>query len=194
MKVDIISDLTPFDEFFHVRKSVLRFEYFDGTMSPEVTRYSFEKSDAIAVLVHHLSRDAYILVKQFRFPRVHHQLDPWMIEIVAGGISDGEDELTAAHREVIEECGYSPMKLEKINFFYVSPGILSERITLYFAEVDESSKVHEGGGSKLEHEDIELVWIPRNEAMQWLQAQEIGDAKTIMALQWHHLQMLNVKL
>ena len=89
MKVDIISDLTPFDEFFHVRKSVLKFEYFDGTMSPEVTRFSFEKSDAIAVLVHHTSRDAYILVKQFRFPRVHHKLDPWMIEIVAGAAKRG---------------------------------------------------------------------------------------------------------
>ncbi len=187
MKLEIISDETPFDEFFHIRKTCLRFEHFDRSMSPEVTRYSFEKSDAIAVLVYHLSNDAYILVRQFRFPLVSHKIDPWMTEIVAGGISTGEDEVTAAYREVVEEAGYAPLRLEKIKRFYVSPGILNERVTLFLAEVDESSKVNEGGGLKHEDEDIELIWIPRSEAMHWMEAQHIGDAKTIIALQWHHL-------
>jgi GDP-mannose pyrophosphatase NudK len=185
MKINIIREEIPFDEFFHIRKTHLQFENFDGTMSPDVTRYSFEKSDAIAVLVYHVSKDAYILVRQFRFPLVQHQIDPWMTEIVAGGISAGEDEVTAARREVLEEIGYDTMKLEKISFFYVSPGILNERVHLFFAHVDESSKVNEGGGEENEDEDIELIWLPRSEAMKWVETQRIGDAKTIIALQWH---------
>ncbi|MBL0008670.1 MAG: hypothetical protein IPP25_16235 [Saprospiraceae bacterium] len=55
---------TLFDEFFEVRRGILQFERFDGTLSPEVTRYSFSKWDAVAVLVYHKERDAYILVKQ----------------------------------------------------------------------------------------------------------------------------------
>lgn len=192
MKIDIIREETPFDEFFHIRKTLLQFENFDGSMSPEVTRYSFEKTDAIAVLVYHLSRDAYILVRQFRFPLLQHKIDPWMTEIVAGGIADGEDEVTAAHREVIEEIGYASMHLEKIDFFYVSPGILNERIHLFFAQVDESSKVSEGGGAEHEDEDIELIWIPRAESMDWLAAQPVNDAKTIIALQWHSQKGLMV--
>lgn len=187
MKVDILREETPFDEFFHIRKTHLRFENFNGIMSSEVIRYSFEKNDAVAVLVYHTTRDAYILVKQFRFPLLQHKIDPWMIEIVAGGISEGEDEVSAAHREVIEEVGYVPTKLEKINFFYVSPGILNERIHLFLAYVDESSKLNEGGGLKHEDEDIALTWVPKNEALHWLAQQKIGDAKTIIAIQWHQM-------
>ncbi len=188
MKLEIISDETPFNEFFHIRKTRLRHENFDGSMSPDLTRYSFEKPDAIAALVHHVSRDAYILVRQFRFPLVSHHIDPWMTEIVAGGISEGEDAVTAAKREIIEEIGYAPLKIEKISRFYVSPGILNERVTLFFATVDESSKINEGGGADDEDEDIELIWVPRHEAMQWMESQAVSDAKTMIALQWHHMQ------
>jgi ADP-ribose pyrophosphatase len=183
MKVNILQEETPFKEFFHVRKARLQFEKFDGNMSPEVVRYSFSKWDAVAALVYHRTRDAFILVKQMRYPPTHHGIDPWMTEIVAGGISPGEDERHAANREIIEEVGYEPLSLEFMMKFYVSPGIMSERIALFYAEVDESSKVHNGGGLLDEDEDIELIWVPKKDARQWLQQQSIGDAKTIIALQ-----------
>lgn len=179
---------TLFDEFFEVRRSQLQFERFDGTLSPEVIRYSFSKWDAVAVLVYHTVKDAYILVRQMRYPPTHHGVDPWFTEIVAGGISPGEDEADAAYREVIEEIGYRPLHMERIMRFYVSPGIMSERITLFYAEVDESTRENDGGGLLHEDEDIQLIWLPRHEAMDWLRQQEIGDAKTIAALLWHDRQ------
>jgi len=185
MKVDILEEETPFKEFFHVRKARLQFEKFDGSMSPEVVRYSFSKWDAVAILVYHRSREAYILVKQMRYPPTHQGVDPWITEIVAGGISPGEDHGDAAKREVIEETGYTPLMMEEIMRFYVSPGIMSERITLFYAEVDESSKYHNGGGVLDEDEDIQLIWIPKPEALSWLRQQTLGDAKTIAAIQWH---------
>src|SRR5687767_1158087 len=48
---------TLFDEFFEVRRGVLQFEKFDGSLSPEVTRYSFAKWDAVAILVYHTEKD-----------------------------------------------------------------------------------------------------------------------------------------
>jgi ADP-ribose pyrophosphatase len=176
---------TLFDEFFEVRRSILQFERFDGTLSPEVTRYSFSKWDAVAILVYHTTRDAYILVKQMRYPPTHHGVDPWMTEIVAGGISPGENEEDAAYREVIEEIGYKPARIERIMQFYVSPGIMSERITLFYAEVDESCRLNDGGGLLDEDEDIQLIWVPRAEAITWLGQQKIGDSKTLVALMWH---------
>lgn len=183
MKVEILKEETPFKEFFHVRKAYLKFEKFDGTMSPEVVRYSFSKWDAVAALVYHRTEDAYILVKQMRYPPTHHGIDPWMTEIVAGGISPGEDERDAAAREIMEETGYQPLSLEFLMKFYVSPGIMSERIALFYAEVDESSKLHNGGGVLDEDEDIELVWVPKKDAMNWIEQQHVGDAKTIIAIQ-----------
>ena len=183
MKVDILTEETPFKEFFHVRKAHLKFEKFDGTMSPEVVRYSFSKWDAVAALVYHRTEDAYILVKQMRYPPTHHGIDPWMTEIVAGGISPGEDERDAAAREIMEEVGYKPLSLELLMKFYVSPGIMNERIALFYAEVDESSKLHNGGGVLDEDEDIQLVWVPKKDAMNWIAQQNVGDAKTIIAIQ-----------
>src|SRR6188768_1330033 len=109
MKVDILEEETPFKEFFHIRKARLQFEKFDGTMSPEVVRYSFSKWDAVAALVYHRTMDSFILVKQMRYPPTHHGIDPWLIEIVAGGISPGENEEAAAKRELVEEVGYEAL-------------------------------------------------------------------------------------
>ncbi len=89
-----------------MHRGVLQFQRFDGTMSPEVTRYSFTKWDAVAVLVYHVTKEAYILVRQMRYPPMHHGIDPWLTEIVAGGISPGENEEAAAKRELVEEIGY----------------------------------------------------------------------------------------
>jgi hypothetical protein len=69
--------------------------------------------------------------------------------------------------------------------FYVSPGIMSERITLFYAEVDDSCRLNDGGGLLDEDEDIQLIWVPRAEAITWLGQQKIGDSKTLVALMWH---------
>ncbi len=185
MKVEMISEEIPFDEFFKIYKAQLRFEHFDGSMSEIVTRYNFDKPEAVAVLVYHVTQDAYILVRQFRYPPLRHTVDPWLTEIVAGGRDEVESEMEAAKREVEEEIGYIPLRLEKITTCYVSPGIMSERVAIFLAEVDESSKVNNGGGNKGEDEDIQLVWLLRKDAPAWQESQMVGDAKTIIALQWH---------
>jgi len=189
MKVDVIKEEIPFDEFFKIYRADLRFEKFDGTMSQKVTRYSFEKPDAVAVLIYHVSKDAYLLVRQFRYPPLHHHVDPWLFEIVAGGKEEGEGEEVAAQREVEEETGYKVLRLDRICQCYVSPGLMSERVSIFAAEIDDSTKISNGGGADGEDEDIELVWIPRSEARQWMNEQKVGDAKTIISLQWHLLKI-----
>ena len=193
MKVELIEEKVILDEFFEVHKGKLKFERFDGAMSPEVTRYSFTKSDAVAVLLYHTVEDAYLLVRQMRYPPLRQQVNPWLIEIVAGGMADGEDAADAAMREVEEETGYKPKSMERLMQFYVSPGIMSERITLFFAEIDDHARINNGGGAIHEDEDVELVRIPREDAMRWIEEQEIGDAKTILAIQWHTLRK-NVRM
>lgn len=184
----IHSEEIPFDEYFKIIKGKVSFQKNDGTWSPEVTRFDFHKSDAVAVLLYHSEKDAYILVKQFRYPPVHHEgVDPWRTEIVAGGRNNNESPESAAVRECSEETGYKPVRLEFITHCYVSPGVMSERVHIYFATVTEADKVETGGGLLDEDEDIELVWIPRVESLDWIKKEAIGDAKTILALQWHAL-------
>lgn len=185
MKADILKEELILDEFFSIYKAALKFELFDGTMSKEVERYTIQKGDAVAVLLYHIDRKEYILVRQFRYPPVNHDVDPWLTEIVAGGMEDDEDEVQAAEREVSEETGYKPIRLHRITKCYVSPGIMNERVTIFVADVNDSSKQNNGGGVEGEDEDIQLIRIPQREAEEWLQEQEVGDAKTIIAIQWH---------
>jgi len=83
-----------------------------------------------------------LLVEQYRVP-----LKCSCIELPAGLIgddSDGEADETAAARELEEETGYRPARIETIGEFSSSPGMVSETFTLVRAHGVE--KVHDGGG------------------------------------------------
>ena len=57
---------------------------------------------------------------------------------------------------------YRLQNIEKITSFHTSVGFAGSKQMLYFAEVDESMKVSEGGG--VDHEQIEVVYLPVEEA------------------------------
>lgn len=188
MKVNIRKEERLLDEFFKVKKASLQFENFDGSMSDEVDRYVVCKSEAVAVLIYHTEKKAYLLVRQFRYPLHDKEKDPWMTEIVAGGMNKGESPQEAAEREVMEETGFKVLRFEHICSCYVSPGIMDEKVHIMLAETDNAHRKENGGGAEDEDEDIMLVWVKEEEALQWLQQQDPGDAKTILAIQWHRLR------
>lgn len=85
-----------------------------------------------------------ILVEQFRMP-----LGRPCIELPAGLIGDeagaeNEDAATAAARELEEETGYRPGRIESLGEFHSSPGMVTEAFTLFRAH--DLEKVSEGGG------------------------------------------------
>ena len=100
--------------------------------------------------------DRVILVEQFRVP-----LGRPCIELPAGLIGDeagSEDEAaeTAAARELEEETGYRPGRIEALGEFFSSPGMVSESFTLYRAH--DLEKVSEGGG--VDGEGITVHHVP----------------------------------
>jgi ADP-ribose pyrophosphatase len=83
-----------------------------------------------------------LLVEQYRVP-----LGTNCIELPAGLIGDdseGESVMAAAARELEEETGYRPAKIEEIGEFSSSPGMVSETFTLVRAH--GLTRIHEGGG------------------------------------------------
>lgn len=169
--------------FFSVVSTKLRHEKYDGTMSSEMTRISFERGDAVAALMHYPLDDKIVLVEQFRYS-THQKSGGWIIELPAGVINPDELPAQTMRREIEEETGYRVQILFPIHTFYTSPGGSSERIFLFYGRIDPRQRIGEGGGSEDSHEDIKTMHVTIDQALWMMQDGEINDAKTIVALQW----------
>lgn len=185
MKVIIKEKSRVFDQLFKIDRAVVQYEKFDGTMTDDVVRYNFERGNSVAVLVVNRERQTVLLTKQFRFPAyMENAKNGWLLEIVAGMVDQEEDPKHTAMREVREEIGYSVELLVSICGVYLSPGGSSEKIYLYYTEINSAQKTEAGGGIANEAEDIQIVELPISEAYKLLDTGEIVDAKTVIALQW----------
>jgi nudix-type nucleoside diphosphatase (YffH/AdpP family) len=97
-------------------------------------------------------------------------------------IEPGQAPEKVARRELLEEAGYRARELEFVSSFYLTLGGSSERIFLFFAEVEDADRVARGGGLDAEGEDIEVVEMTETEVWRALDAGEIVDAKTLVGL------------
>lgn len=189
-KVEIKRKKRVFDDFFKLDEVWVRYEKFDGSMGEPVRRLSFERGDAVAVLIYNIDRQCVILTNQFRYP-AYNSGSGWMTEVVAGILERGEQPEDTARREIEEEIGYRVDRLIPVFTFYTSPGGSSERIFLFYAEVTDALRVSEGGGVAGEHEDIQIVEYPVDALWQALDNGAFSDAKTIIALMWFKQKMSN---
>lgn len=120
--------------------------------------------DSVSILLFHEEKNAFLLVKQFRPPvYLNDKSKLCTFELCAGIVDKNKDLKTIAKEEIDEECGYDvPLsKIEKITSFYTNVGVSGGSQTLYYAKIDESMKVHSGGG--IHDEEIELMFLPLNE-------------------------------
>jgi ADP-ribose pyrophosphatase len=161
----------------------LRFRRFDGTWSHEVGREVFDRGHAVAVLPYDPVRDEVIVIEQFRAGPFAAGDDPWMREIVAGAIEEGEQPDEVAHRECLEETGLAPAFVERIAGYYTSAGSISEFLTLYAARVDTGNA---GGihGLRDEGEDIRVHTLAAAEAFKELDDGRIRTGPAVASLNW----------
>lgn len=181
--VEVTTCSNAFQGYFRVDRYCLRHRLHSGGQSAELQREVFERGHVAAVLPVDMARDAVVLVEQFRPGAYAAGWDPWLIECVAGIIEDGEQVEDVARREAHEEAGCELAELVPIARYLSSPGASSETVQLYCGRVDSRGV---GGIHGLidEGEDIDVKVVPVVEALEWLSAGRILNAKTIIALQW----------
>jgi nudix-type nucleoside diphosphatase (YffH/AdpP family) len=190
-RVEIIKRERLLDAYFKIDQITLSHERFGGGMSEPRPFLVMERGDAVAALLYDPERRKVITVKQFRIPVYGKSAcGGWMIEAVAGMIAanpDGsfaESPLECVIREVREETGYHIAQAQQICMFFCSPGGLTERVFLYYAEVRETDKQSAGCGLEEEGEDIELVEYDVDDFFARLSAGEFEDSKLNMAGYW----------
>ena len=125
--------------------------------------------DSVAILLYHKDKDALILVKQFRPALfVKYGKDGHTYELCAGLVDKDKSLSQISKEEILEECGYevSLENIEKIASYNTAVGFSGGRQTLFFAEVDDSMKVSEGGG--IDDEQIEVIYLPLSEARDFM--------------------------
>ncbi|MBC8342903.1 MAG: NUDIX hydrolase [Bacteroidetes bacterium] len=152
----------------------------------DVTRYVVSRPEAAAILLYNRDSNAFVFIRQFRTPVFTKGEDGFIIEIPAGVLEPGEEPLTTIVRETLEETGYSISKPELLYTFYPSPGILNEKMHLYYAEVKNADKIEKGGGLETEKEFLEVIEIPVDQALQMVNNGRIIDAKTMLAVLKFH--------
>jgi len=92
--------------------------------------------------------------------------------------------------EVEEETGYQIDKVKKVFEAYMSPGSVTEILHFFIGHYEDAMRVSEGGGADDETENIEVLELDFQEALQMVKSGEIQDAKTIMLLQYAQINNL----
>lgn len=113
-----------------------------------------------------------ILVRQYR-----HAVGETLLEIVAGGVDDGEDIETAARRELEEETGYRAGKLQPLFQAYLSPGYGTELMYFFLA-----TELTPGPQRPAPDESIEVVRLPLAQVPELIRRGDIRDGKSVAGL------------
>lgn len=137
----------------------------------ETTREIVEHSDCVAIIAVDAD-DNVLLVSQFR-----KSVEKELLEIPAGGIEPCEEPETTVRRELQEETGYLPEKVQRLGGFYSTPGYCTEYLYLYLATDLVLSPL-----SAEDTESIRLVRMPINQILDLITSAKICDSKSIAGL------------
>jgi ADP-ribose pyrophosphatase len=181
--VQILSKETLYQGFFKMVKYAFKHKLFKGGWSDVVIREVFERGHAIAVLPYDPLLDEFVMIEQVRIGAIPSSSSPWLLEVVAGIIDEGETPEDVCFREAKEEAGLNLKKLHKALSYLSSPGGTTERLHIFIGLVDASDAkgVH---GLEYESEDILVHRVPSSIAFDWINSGKIDNAATLIALQW----------
>lgn len=161
----------------------------------EQKREVFDHGNAVTVLLYNTEKKTVLMTRQFRIATyVNGNKDGMLLEIPAGLIDGNEPPEEAILREIKEETGYEIPEVRKVYEAYSSAGSLTELIYYYVAPYTDEQKVSKGGGLEEEGEEVKVIEMHFDEAVQKMESGAIQDAKTILLLQYALLKNLLIEV
>ncbi len=180
----IVRDVEVTSNGWHVlRRTTYDYRRRDGVWETQ-QRETYDRGNGATILPYDPDRGTVLLTRQFRFPvYVNDHPDGMLIE-AAAGLLDDDDPETAIRRETSEELGVALGELEHVFDIYMSPGSVTERVHFYVAPYTPADRVADGGGLADDGEDIEVLELRFEDALEMIADGHISDGKTIILLQW----------
>lgn len=145
----------------------------DGTRAVEI----------LAIVSRASKPDEVVLVEQFRPP-----LNGMSIELPAGLVDGCEEPVSAAVRELLEECGLhgSPVNEQTLSCAY-EPGLSSARMQLIRIDVDGDLPENASPQPRPEPgEHIHVHYVPKSALLTFLQGLLPVQRSLVLALTDHH--------
>jgi ADP-ribose pyrophosphatase len=120
-----------------------------------------------------------VMIRQFR-----HGIGAETLEIPGGMVDAGEDPISAASRELLEETGYRAAKIEQIGAVNPNPALFGNRLHSYVAH--GCTRVADLANDQHEETVVELV--PLGEIPALLRRGAIDHALVMVAFAWLDLR------
>lgn len=159
------------ERIFEGRKVSLEVHHVRDTAGRETTREVVRHGGSVGILA--FPEPGVVLLERIW----RYAVGVEMLEIPAGTLEPGEDPAACAARELAEETGYRAGRLRPLLAIHPSPGILSERLTIYLA-----SDLEKGVPRREAGEEIENLLVPVDEALAMIRDGRITDSKTVAAV------------
>lgn len=151
-------------------------------------REVYNAGNGSAILLYNVKYGKVVLIRQFRISAYMNGNDTGILIEICAGLLDGDNPEDCIKKETEEETGYHLSSVRKVFEAYMSPGCTTENLHFFIAEYDAAMKKGSGGGLVEEQEDIEVLELKFDKALEMIESGEIKDAKTIMLLQYIRLK------
>ncbi|KWF85083.1 NUDIX domain-containing protein [Burkholderia cepacia] len=183
-RVRIVDTTVLSDDWYVLKKVTFDFLRRDGTWQ-RLSRETYDRGNGATILLRNADTGDVLLTRQFRMPAFVGGHDGMLLEAAAGLLDDATPE-ARIRAEAEEETGYRVRGVRKVFEAFMSPGSVTEKLHFFVGEYDASLRTGDGdgGGVAEEGEDLEVVEMPLQAALDAVERGEIVDAKTIMLLQY----------
>ncbi|QNR82772.1 GDP-mannose pyrophosphatase NudK [Pedobacter riviphilus] len=187
--INILNTQILSDNWYTLKKVTFEMMGIDGTKSI-LEREAYDRGNGATILLYNKQFKTVVLTRQFRIPTfINGNGTGYLIECCAG-LLDEDNAEDCIRRETEEETGFRIDQVEKVFEAYMSPGSVTELLYFFVAAYSYDMKLHDGGGLQEENEDIEVLELPFEKALEMIKSGEIKDGKTIMLLQYAQLKGL----
>lgn len=179
------------DNWYILNKITYEYQKASGEWETQA-REAYDRGNGAVILLYNPDANTVILTRQFRMPTYVNGNESGMMIEACAGLLDKQNPEDCIRKETEEETGYQVQNVRKIFEAYMSPGSVTEILYFFIAEYRPEMKISEGGGLDEEQENIEVLELGFQQALDMVQSGEINDAKTIMLLQYAQIHGLLV--